>query len=827
MLAKPKIMIFINKDITMINTKTQDAILDIVDFVASKKITHLYPNNNVIDSNLLNLRNQKTVNFGSCSYLGLEFDSRLQNGSINGVLNYGSQFSISRAYMSCPLYKELEENFRIVFGKPCVITPTTTLGHISAIPVLIGESDAIILDHQVHSSVQMAVQMIKSNGVNIQMIRHNRMDMLEDRIKKLRTQHKKIWYMADGIYSMYGDKAPLDEIYALMEKYPELHFYVDDAHGMSCFGSKGEGYVLGHGPTNDRTVVSLSLAKGFGSGGAVFVFPNEEWARKVQCTGLPMITSGPIQPSVLGASIESSKIHLSSEILTLQEDLQENIKYTNILLKKNKLPLLHSNDSPIFFIGAGLPKTGRNIVNRMMDEGVYQNLGVFPAVPIKNTGIRFTITRLHTFEQIEHMIESLAYHYPLALEEEKVTLDQVCKNFKLATEDYELETSIQALVNYSQLSIKRYPSISEINTHEWDSVFSFNGQMQVSEFELLERAYQGNPLKQDNWDFNYVIVKSPEGKVVIAAPVITMLQKDDVLHSEEISQSIERFRKQDPYYLTSRVVITGSPITIGRSIYVDTNYQYIDEAIDKFTAQLNEIQLETNARSIMLRDFDSSDEVVKLKFQNLGFFKLDTLRTNVISDLPNTMKEYVTRLSKNSLRHIKRKVHIHADDFTYNVSPKPFPEKIKKWYELYKNVASGKNEINVFTMPFSLFSNLVESGSWEIHEINTKPSQNGDIEQTAGVLFIHCDRDNKILTPNYIGLDSKFRYRGVYQQLLYNVVEYAINNKYKQVDLGATAQFEKSRLGAEEVQQFALCQVDDHYNASHIEAVHRGSRMTV
>ena len=453
----------------MVNTKTQDAVLDIVNFVASKQITHLYPDNGMIEGNMLNLRNKQTINFGSCSYLGLEFDPRLLEGSISGAKRYGSQFSISRAYMSCPIYKELEDNFRAIFGKPCVVTPTTTLGHMSAIPVLIGESDAIILDHQVHSSVQMAVQMIKSNGVNVQMIRHNRMDMLEDRVKKLRVQHKKIWYMADGIYSMYGDKAPLEEIYALMEKYPELHLYVDDAHGMSCFGDKGQGYVLGHAPLNDKTVVSLSLAKAFGSGGAVFVFPNEDWARRVQCTGLPMITSGPIQPSVLGASVASSAIHLTPEINELQEDLQENIKYTNILLKKHKLPLLHSNDSPIFFIGAGLPKTGRNIVNRMMDEGIYQNIGIFPAVPIKNTGIRFTITRLHTFEQIEHMVEAMAYHYPLALEEEKVTMDQVCKNFDLPTEEFLLDSSIESLMNYSQLTMERYSTIKEINAEEWNS----------------------------------------------------------------------------------------------------------------------------------------------------------------------------------------------------------------------------------------------------------------------------------------------------------------------------------------------------------------------
>ena len=809
----------------MINTKTQEAVLDVVNFLSEKKITHLYPNNQSFTDNTIQLRGEKpTVNFGSCSYLGLEFDKRLIDGSVNTVRNYGTQFSISRAYMSCPAYGALEDNFREIFGKPCVVTPTTTLGHISAIPVLVDDKDAIILDHQVHSSVQMAVQMIKSNGVTIQMIRHSRMDQLEDRILKLRKDHDKIWYMADGIYSMYGDFAPLDEIYALMEKYPELHLYIDDAHGMSCFGDKGQGFVLGHSELNDRTIVTLSLAKAFGSGGAVFVFPNADWARKVQCTGLPMITSGPIQPSVLGASVASSAIHLTEEIQEFQEDLQENIKYTNFLLNKYKLPLLHTNDSPIFFIGAGLPKVGRNIVNRLMNEGIYVNIGVFPAVPIKNTGIRFTITRLHTFEQIEHLVKSLAFHYPRALQEEDVTMDQICKYFNLPTEDYLLEKELESIIQYSELTMERFSTIKDVDQSEWNRIFSFNGQMKSDQFELLEKVYQNNIQKEHNWDFNYLLIRDPNGKPVLAAPLVTYLQKDDILHSEEISQSIEKFRKKDPYYLTSRVLMSGSPVSIGKAVYIDSESKFLNEAITKFTKHVTDIQKETNAKSIMLRDFKSEDEAIKSKFQDAGFFKLNSLKSNIIAKLPDSMEAFRESLSKNSKRHIKRKVDRNADNFQYSVVTNPSQKKLKEWYELYKTVAHDKREINVFTMPFSLFSNLVLSSSWEVHELTTKPSLLGEESTTAGVLFIHIDRQSNVITPNYIGLNRDYRDQGVYQQLLYNVIEYAIKNGYKSMDLGTTADYEKSRFGAETVQYFALYQVDDHYNVNHIEAVHANKR---
>jgi 7-keto-8-aminopelargonate synthetase-like enzyme len=123
--------------------------------------------------------------------------------------------------------------FASIFQNETIVTPTTTLGHIAAIPVLVNKDDAIILDHQVHASVQMAVQLVKAKGVFTCMIRHNRLDMLAEQIKKLRKKYKRIWYMADGVYSMYGDAAPMEALTKLADEFEQLYLYVDDAHGIS------------------------------------------------------------------------------------------------------------------------------------------------------------------------------------------------------------------------------------------------------------------------------------------------------------------------------------------------------------------------------------------------------------------------------------------------------------------------------------------------------------------------------------------------------------------------------------------------------------------
>ncbi|MEQ9415033.1 MAG: aminotransferase class I/II-fold pyridoxal phosphate-dependent enzyme, partial [Cyclobacteriaceae bacterium] len=267
---------------------------------------------NALNGRTITIDGRQVVNFGSCSYLGLEVDERLKQGAIDATIRYGTQYSASRAFSACNLYEEIEELFYKIFdNNPSILAATTTLTHVAAIPILVQDSDLVILDHQVHGSVQLAVQLTKARGTKVAMIRHNRLDLLEDLIKDNPNKYNKIWYMVDGLYSMYGDFAPMAELTYLMEKYHNFHIYADDAHGMSWTGKNGSGYILGKMPLHRKMVLSTSLAKGFGTGGGVLVLPDKEMMRKILTCGSSYTFSGPVQPPMLGASIASAKIHLS------------------------------------------------------------------------------------------------------------------------------------------------------------------------------------------------------------------------------------------------------------------------------------------------------------------------------------------------------------------------------------------------------------------------------------------------------------------------------------------------------------------------------------
>src|SRR5256885_9777559 len=178
------------------------------------------------------------------------------------------------------------------------------------------------------------------------------------------------------------------------------------------------------------------------------VLHDKENGKKIRTCCGPLITSGPMQPSGLGAAVASAKIHLSDDLPFMQDELMDKIRFTKLMLKKYGLPVISQSDASIFFIGVSLPKLGYNLVKRMLNEGYYLNLGIFPAVPMKNTGIRFTITRLHTFRQIEEMISVLAEEFPIALKEEDMTLEQIYKAFRLPLpEDAAIERSIVSALN--------------------------------------------------------------------------------------------------------------------------------------------------------------------------------------------------------------------------------------------------------------------------------------------------------------------------------------------------------------------------------------------
>jgi 7-keto-8-aminopelargonate synthetase-like enzyme len=796
-----------------------DTVDQIVTDGVNKGILHLYNEDTKLIGNSINLKGLPVVNFGSCSYLGLEFDERLKEGSKKAIDDYGTQFSESRAYVSVKLYKDLECHFNDIFDAHCVVTPTTTLGHIANIPVLVCDTDAVLIDHQVHSSVQTAVALLKSRGVYTELIRHNRMDLLEERVKLLRKKHTKIWYMADGVYSMFGDKSPVDDVYALMDKYPELYYYVDDAHGMSIYGKNGRGYVLDNRHFHPQMVLATSLAKAFATGGAVMVYQDYELARRVRTCGGPLITSGPMQPAQLGAAIASAEIHLSSEIYTLQNELKDRIQFANMMLRKYHLPIISESDAAVFFVGVSLPKMGYNLIKRMLSNGYYLNLGIFPAVPIRNTGVRFTITRLHTFSQIESMIKTMAAQFEEALIEEGLTLKEIYKAFKLLPpEEIEIEKSVTSIINQAlSLKVSTYKSINEVDKKEWDNIFENKGTFNWEGLSILEEAFSKNELPEDNWEFDYIIIKDNVGKIVLATFLTTAIWKDDMLSPADISIQIEQQRIHNKFYLTSKVISTGSLLTEGEHLYLDKSNDLNKDAMLLFFEHVNAIQEKYKADKIVLRDFTETDVQLDSFFVDNGYFKFPMPESNVLSNMNwNTQDEFYNQLSKRAKDNFKYFVKRYQQCYTINYISNPSDLELDHFYNLYLNVKNKSLGLNTFVLSKKVFIEMCKNDNWEI--ITLKLNNVSD----KVVCAIFCYKTAQTYNPMIIGIDYEHnKAYQIYRQALYQIVKRGKALDKQKINLGFSASIEKKKMGAKIINTYGYAQAKDNYSFQLIESFNK------
>jgi 7-keto-8-aminopelargonate synthetase-like enzyme len=374
----------------------------------ARGVSHLTAEDAELGGRLVTLLGRQQVNFGSCSYVGLETDARLKEGACDAVSRYGVQFASSRAYVSCPPYAELERLLHAMFGAPVVVAQTTTLAHFAALPVLIGGEDAVVCDQLVHNSVQSVLPTLRAAGTTCRFVRHNRIDRLDELVGTLAARHRRVWYLADGVYSMHGDAAPLDDLRELVTRHEQLSLYIDDAHGISWSGRHGRGTVLGDGPLPPRTVMVASLAKAFSAGGAVMVFPDAETARLVRACGSTLIFSGPLQPALLGAAIASARVHLSSEITGRQRRLMDRIRLFNDLAAARGLPLGSTAETPIRFVRTGDSDVTYRIAAALMGDGFYVNTAAFPAVSKGHGGLRVALTVHQTLDDIRELVDAIA-----------------------------------------------------------------------------------------------------------------------------------------------------------------------------------------------------------------------------------------------------------------------------------------------------------------------------------------------------------------------------------------------------------------------------------
>jgi len=783
--------------------------IDTVDEVLSgakeEGVLHLYAEDKFLTGRTIQIKGKEMFHFGTTGYLGLEQDSRIKEAAIQAIRDYGTQFPLSKSYISHPLYGELEHKIELMYGIPPIITKNSTLGHLAVIPTLIRDEDAVIMDHQVHWSVQNACQLLKLRGIPVEMIRHSNLQMLEDKIKQLSSKSNKIWYMADGVYSMFGDYAPISELLALTQKYPQLNLYFDDVHGMSWKGKNGTGFIFDSiKELPENCIVVSTLSKTFGASGATVFCKNQKLRDKIKNFGGPLTFSAQLEPASVAAAIASANIHLSPEITMRQNELADKIGYFNQLLSQGNLPIISKNDSPVFFLGMGTPATAYNFVQRLFKEGFFLNLGIYPAVPIKNTGIRITLSSHNQQDDIKALAEAMEYYFPRALEETNNSKSKIRQAFGMES------TKVEKISDSKEpeLFIEERNTIRDIEKAVWDQ---YMGGQNIFDWEglvYLEKTFNQNSEPTTQWDFYYYTIKDNKGNIILMTFFTYGLWKGDMLATESVSKYVEEIRKTNPLYLTSKVLGMGTLFTEGEHCFINEEHRLAEKALKLLLDKIEEKYNVLNADMLVLRDFKKDNNYSKTILDQ-GYFKIDMPESCVIENQSwYTYKEFLDTLSPRSRKHFDKEIEPYEKYYNVQVKDKLSKSEMERAYQLYNNVKDNNFAINTFRYTLEVFENMNENPNWEFIVLTLKTESENPF---VGVMFCYKNY-NHTYVPELIGMDYKWaKEYQLYRQLLFQTIKRANVLQFKRIDFGVSASFEKRKLGAKIIPKIAYIQARDNY----------------
>lgn len=761
------------------------------------------------------------ANFISYNYLGLDIHPDLVKGAIDAAQRYGVQWGASRAYVMPYLYDEYEEYLKKIFQADVILAPSTTLAHQAALPVLITKDDVVLLDQHVHSSVQTTAKMLHQGGVEIQIVRHNDMDKLESMVQSYQSKKRKIWYLLDGVYSMYGDLAPFDALNVLINKYAQLNLYIDDAHGMSWSGMRGGGVALERIERCDQVVIATSLNKAFSAGGGALVFFDHEQYKEVKVSGPSLIFCTPIPPPMLGVGVASAKLHLQPEFIDQQAELKNRINYFKSLCDSLDLPLVSKDESPIQYIGIGQPKASYHLMDKLIGEGFLVGLGLYPAVAANRTGLRICMNANQEMNTISKLARAISDNIHDSWDFAGRNRAEVNRLFKLESRSVQLQ--LQKDKEENTLRLVHTKTIREIDPVAWNQVLGDNGNYDWEGLEFMESNFREQELPENNWEFHYFLVYQGT-KLVLATFLTKALCKDDLFFPGFISEGIEKKREYDPYYLCSEILTMGSMFSMGEHLFLDRSTEKWKEALSMLLMEITKLKDYYKVESVMLRGFDKNDKELSAIFHDEGYVQIDLPESSYRYNSGNLMSEFdlqediISGLSKKSKRNFRSYVLRYEKYYTVKVNQKPTPETLQRWYDLYQQVKDKSFELNTFHLQPDLLQAFVTHKNWDIIELYLSDQAVIEDKTDLPIAVVFCYASENSYVPLFMGLDYKYLQLFMnYKQALYQMVKRFHQLGKRNLYLGFTAATEKRRVGAETKMTIGFFQNSDSFNLKVLE----------
>ena len=364
------------------------------DFARKKGI---YPYFRVIESEQdteVKMNGQDMLMLGSNSYLGLTNNSHVIESAQKATKQYGTGCAGSRFLNgTLDIHIKLEERLADLVGQEAALVFASgyqaNVGAISAIAS--GSDDVIITDKLDHASIVDGLGLARGK---FSRYKHSDMNHLETKLKKYKNKPKII--ITDGIFSMDGDIAKLDDIVNLAKKY-DSRVYVDDAHSIGVLNEDGGGTAKYFGLENEVDLVMGTFSKSLASVGG-FIAGSSKVIDYIKHHARSLIFSASLPPGSAGAVMGALDI-MEKEPERI-EKLWDNTEY---MLKGFQEMGYNTGDSetPIIPLIIGDMNTTFKLWKMLQKNGIFINPSVPPAVPKGSSLIRTSFMATHTKEQLQ------------------------------------------------------------------------------------------------------------------------------------------------------------------------------------------------------------------------------------------------------------------------------------------------------------------------------------------------------------------------------------------------------------------------------------------
>ncbi len=344
------------------------------------------------------MNGKKVLMLGSNSYLGLTNHPKIKEAAKAAIDKYGTGCAGSPFLNgTLDIHKQLEEILADFLHKDGVLLFSAGFqANSGVIPCVTGRNDYVIFDEMDHASIIEGKRLTFASTLKY---RHNDMNDLERVLQRCPLDAAKL-VVTDGVFSMEGDVAKLPEIQALCDKY-QATLMVDEAHGLGVFGREGRG-VTDHFNLLDKTeLVMGTFSKSLASIGG-FIAADKDTVNWMRHNVRPYIFTASIPPSATASVIAAI------EIMRSEPERQENLwKVANYALKSFREAgfEIGNTETPILPLYVRDNDKTFMVTRMLLEEGVFVNPVISPAVPPEDTLIRLAWMATHTLEHVDFAVE--------------------------------------------------------------------------------------------------------------------------------------------------------------------------------------------------------------------------------------------------------------------------------------------------------------------------------------------------------------------------------------------------------------------------------------